>query len=64
MTRIDFDVHFVTQESVKALEASRGHPRGSVEGQMSSCRLQYTDDVGEPLGDALLDKLLDTGGQR
>jgi predicted TIM-barrel fold metal-dependent hydrolase len=64
MKRIDFEAHFVTQDYVRALEENEGYPRYSVNGQTGYRRLQYTDDVGEPLGDALLNKLVDTGSQR
>jgi predicted TIM-barrel fold metal-dependent hydrolase len=64
MTRIDFEAHFVTEDYVRALEENTGYPRYSIDGQTGRRRLEYTDDVGEPLGDALLGKLLDTGSQR
>jgi predicted TIM-barrel fold metal-dependent hydrolase len=64
MKRIDMEAHFVTKDYVRALEENTGYPRYSVDGQGERRRLEYTDDVGEPLGDALLSKLLDTGSQR
>lgn len=64
MTKIDFEAHFVTADYVQALEANTGYPRYSFDGQSGHRRLQYTDDVGEPLGDALLDRLCDTEEQR
>lgn len=64
MGRIDFEAHFVTNDHVRALEENTGYPRYSVDRQTGRRRLEYTDDVGEPLGDALLGKLLDVGGQR
>jgi predicted TIM-barrel fold metal-dependent hydrolase len=64
MKRIDFEAHFVTRDYVRALEENRGYPRYSVDGQTGRRRLEYSDDVGEPLGDALLNKLCDTGEQR
>jgi predicted TIM-barrel fold metal-dependent hydrolase len=64
MTRIDFEAHFVTKDYVRALEENTGYPRYSADGQTGCRRLQYTGDVGEPLGDALLNRLLDTGSQR
>jgi predicted TIM-barrel fold metal-dependent hydrolase len=64
MKTIDFETHFVTKDFVQALEGNRGFPRYIFDGQTGHRRLHYTDDVGEPLGDALLSKLLDTGSQR
>lgn len=64
MVRIDFESHFVTKDYVRALEEHTGYPRYSVDGQTGRRRLEYTDDVGEPLGDVLLNKLLDTGERR
>jgi hypothetical protein len=64
MRRIDFEAHFVTKDYVRALEENTGYPRYSVDAQTGRGRLEYTDDVGEPLGDALLNKLCDTGRQR
>ena len=64
MRRIDFEAHFATKEYVAALEENAGYPCYSVDEQTGHRRLRYTDDVGEPLGDALLSRLLDTGSQR
>jgi predicted TIM-barrel fold metal-dependent hydrolase len=63
MTKIDFEAHFVTNDYVRALEENTGYPRYSVDRQTGR-RLEYTDDVGEPLGDVLLGKLLDVGERR
>jgi predicted TIM-barrel fold metal-dependent hydrolase len=64
MKRIDFEAHFVTKDYVQAMEENTGYPHYSVDGQTGRRRLEYTADVGEPLGDALLTKLSDTGEQR
>jgi uncharacterized protein len=64
MKRIDFEAHFVTNDYVRALEENTGYPRYSVDTQTGRRCLEYTDDVREPLGDILLDKLLDTGERR
>jgi predicted TIM-barrel fold metal-dependent hydrolase len=64
MTRIDFEAHFVTREYVRALEENSGYPRYGLDQRTGGRRLEYTRDVGEPLGDVLLDRLLDTGEQR
>lgn len=64
MLKIDFETHFVTNDYVRAMEANEGFPRYSVDRVTKSRRLYYTDDVGEPLGDTLLNKLLETGEER
>jgi predicted TIM-barrel fold metal-dependent hydrolase len=64
MRKIDFEAHFVTKDYVRALEENTGYPRYSVDGQTGGRRLEYSYDVGEPLGDALLNRLSDTGEQR
>jgi predicted TIM-barrel fold metal-dependent hydrolase len=64
VTRIDFEAHFVTNDYVRALEENRGYPRYSVDRQTGRRRLEYTGDVGEPLGDVLLGKLRNMGEQR
>lgn len=64
MKRIDFEAHFVTKDYVRALEENTGYPRYAVDGRTGRRRLKYTEDVGEPIGDALLGKLCDTGAQR
>lgn len=62
--KIDFETHFVTKGFVRAMEDNTGYPRYVVNEQTGNRRLYYTDDVGEPLGDILLNKLLDTGEER
>ena len=64
MKRIDFETHFVTKDYVRVMEEHQGYPRYIINKQTGNRRLHYTDDVGEPLGDALLNKLLDTGESR
>jgi len=62
--KIDFETHFVTKSFVRVMEEHQGYPRYVVDEQTGNRRLHYTDDVGEPLGDILLNKLLDTGEER
>jgi hypothetical protein len=62
--RIDFEAHFVTASYVRAMEESLGYPRYQLDRQTGGRRLYYTADVGEPMGDVLLNKLLDVGEQR
>jgi predicted TIM-barrel fold metal-dependent hydrolase len=64
MRKIDFETHFVTKDYVRVMEENQGYPRYGVDKQTGSRRLYYADGVGEPLGDILLNKLLDTGEQR
>ena len=64
MKKIDFEAHFVTSDYVRALEENTGYPRYAIDRRTGRRRLEYTDDVDEPLGDALLAKLLDVGEQR
>ena len=64
MRGIDFEAHFVTADYVRALEANTGYPRYFTDGPTGRRRLEYTDDVGEPIGDTLLNRLRDTGEQR
>lgn len=64
MKRIDFETHFVTKDYVRAMEEHQGYPRYIINKQTGNRRLYYADDVGEPLGDTLLNKLLDTGEGR
>lgn len=64
MRRIDFETHFVTRDYVRAMENNEGYPRYFADRNTKSRRLYYADDVGEPLGDSLLNKLLDMGEKR
>jgi predicted TIM-barrel fold metal-dependent hydrolase len=64
MKKIDFEAHFVTQDYVRAMEENKGYPHYVVDRLTGRRRLYYTEDVGEPLGDILLNRLLDTGEER
>ena len=64
MKKIDFEAHFVTKEYVRVIEENKGYPRYVVDGESGKRRLWYTPEVGEPLGDVLLNKLLDLGEGR
>ena len=64
MKKIDFEAHFVTKDYVNAMEENKGYPRYMIDEKTKNRRLWYTPDVGEPLGDALLNKLLDLGEGR
>jgi predicted TIM-barrel fold metal-dependent hydrolase len=64
MKKIDFEAHFVTQDYVKTMEENQGYPRYVIDENTQNRRLWYTPDVGEPLGDELLNKLLDLDDRR
>ena len=64
MRKIDFETHFVTEDYVRVMEENQGYPRYIINRETGNRRLYYADDVGEPLGDTLLNKLHDTGEQR
>ncbi|MBW1997721.1 MAG: amidohydrolase [Deltaproteobacteria bacterium] len=64
MKKLDFEAHFVTRDYVRALENNTGYPHYRVDSDTGRRRLWYTSDVAEPIGDPLLNKLLDLGGKR
>ena len=64
MKKIDFEAHYITKGCVKALLENKGYPRYVEDAKTKSRRLWYTPDSGEPVGDGLLNKLLDLGEGR
>ncbi|MBU2499673.1 MAG: amidohydrolase family protein [Proteobacteria bacterium] len=64
MRKIDFEAHFVTKEYVRTMEENQGYPRYRVNEKTGKRRLWYTPEVGEPIGDPLLNKLLDVDEKR
>jgi uncharacterized protein len=64
MKKVDFETHFITREFVAFMNQHKGYPRYGEDPQTKRRRLYYTPDVGEPLGDPLLEKLLDLGEGR
>jgi predicted TIM-barrel fold metal-dependent hydrolase len=64
MIKIDFEAHFVTRDYVRMMEENKDYPRYVVNPETGRRRLWYTPDVGEPLGDPLLEKLTDLGEMR
>jgi len=62
--KIDFEVHFATRGWVEALEKNPGYPRLARDPASGNRRLYYQADAGEPLPDALLEKLLDIDAGR
>ena len=59
MKRIDLEAHFTTKEIVQALYGRKDYPRYADDPGTKNRRLWYTADTGEPIGDPLLNKLLD-----
>jgi len=64
MKKIDFETHFVTKEYVEMMVSNKGYPRYGEDPKTKRRRLYYTPEVAEPLGDPLLNKLLDHGEGR
>jgi predicted TIM-barrel fold metal-dependent hydrolase len=64
MKKVDLEAHFVTREYVTFMEKNKGFPRYAEDPQTRRRRLFYTADVAEPIGDPLLEKLLDLGEER
>jgi predicted TIM-barrel fold metal-dependent hydrolase len=64
MKKIDFEVHFATQEWIDALYENRAYPRMEENKKEKTRRLYFTETAGEPFSDVLLGRLLDTGAGR
>lgn len=64
MKKIDFEVHFATQEWIDALYANKTYPRIEENKEEKTRRLYFTETAGEPFSDVLLGRLLDTGANR
>jgi len=64
MKKIDFEAHFVTDEWVTMMFGNRGYPRYVRDEKTAQCRVQWSPDDVEPIGDILLNKLLDLGEGR
>ncbi len=64
MKKIDFEAHFVTDEWVTEMFGNRGYPRYVRDEKTAQCRVQWSPDDVEPIGDILLNKLLDLGESR
>lgn len=59
MKKIDLETHFITKEYMKFMNRHKGYPRYGEDPQTKKRRLFYAPEVGEPLGDPLIEKLLD-----
>lgn len=64
MKKIDLETHFITKEYMDYMGRHKGYPRYGEDPKTGRRRLFYTPDVGEPLGDPLIQKLLDLGQGR
>ena len=64
MKKIDFEAHFATQEWVKEMSENKGYPRYVRDSKTNACRIEWGDGAVEPIGDILLNKLLDVGEER
>ena len=64
MKRIDLEAHFTTKELIQTLYEHKDYPRYADDPGTKNRRLWYTADMGEPIGDPLLYKLLDLEGNR
>ena len=64
MKGIDFEAHFVTEEWVKMMFENKGYPRYVRDKKTNACRVWWAPDGVEPIGDILLNKLLDLGEGR
>jgi len=64
MKKIDFETHFITQEYMEFMNRHKGYPRYGEDPKTRRRRLLYMPGVGEPLGDPMIEKLLDLGDGR
>jgi len=64
MKKIDFEAHFITQEWLTQMFENKGYPKYVKDKQTNSTRIEWGDGAVEPIGDILLNKLLDLGEGR
>jgi len=64
MKKIDFEAHFITDEWVGMMFERKGYPRYVRDKETNRCRVLWGPDGDEPIGDVLLNKLLDLGEGR
>lgn len=64
MKKIDFEAHFVTEEWVAKMFENKGYPRYVRDKGTNACQVRWSVDDVEPIGDILLNKLLDLGEGR
>jgi predicted TIM-barrel fold metal-dependent hydrolase len=64
MKRIDFEAHFITEEWVNGMFQNKGYPRYAKDPETNACRVEWGPGMVEPIGDILLNRLLDLGEGR
>ncbi len=64
MKKIDFESHFATEEWVEAMFKNDRYPRYVRDQETKSCKIQWSSQDVEPIGDILLKRLLDLGEGR
>jgi len=64
MKKIDFEAHFITEEWVAQMFENKDYPRYVRDKETDACRIEWGADSVEPIGDILLNKLLDLGEGR
>ncbi len=64
MKKIDFEAHFITEEWVMRMFENKGYPQYVKDSKTNTCRVLWAADAVEPIGDILLNKLLDLGEGR
>ena len=64
MKKIDFEAHFVTEEWLAKMFEKKGYPKYVKDRQTNTTRIEWGDGAVEPIGDILLEKLLDLGEGR
>jgi predicted TIM-barrel fold metal-dependent hydrolase len=64
MKKIDFEAHFITKEWLEQMFENRGYPRYVKDKKTDAYRIEWGDGAIEPIGDILLNKLLDLGEGR
>jgi len=64
MKRIDFEAHFITEEWVSGMFRNKGYPRYTKDPKTHACRVEWGPGMVEPIGDILLNNLLDLGDGR
>ena len=64
MKKVDLETHFITRDYLEFMNRHTGYPRYGEDPKTGRRRLFYTPEVGEPIGDPLIEKLLDLGEGR